>query len=115
MFLDAGFRYEQNCPATDWDDLLALPVERLLGFELFRGHFGAMLPALLPRPPRVVTTLRDPVERALSEWQYVLRHADHPYYAEAHEQGPSLTTWVHDTTAEPAGAPAWAPDTSMPT
>ena len=74
--------------------------------RLFRGHFGAMLPGLLPRPPRVVTTLRDPVERALSEWQYVLRHADHPYYAEAHRQGPSLTAWVHDTTAEPTSPPS---------
>ena len=31
----------------------------------------------------------------------MLRHPDHPYYAEAHEQGPNLTTWVHGRPPSP--------------
>jgi hypothetical protein len=78
VYLESGFQREEICPAPSWAELLRLPSAEMSGYRLYCGHFGAMLLDLLPTRPAVVTMLRDPVDRLVSYWSYVLRHPSHP-------------------------------------
>lgn len=82
-YLDGHFATHEVCPATDWPQLFELPPGRLAGYKFLRGPFGALVIGLLGEAPRIVTMVRDPVERAVSHWRYVRRLPKHPLHAEA--------------------------------
>jgi hypothetical protein len=79
--IDTGFPPDAICPAWLWDQLLMLPAPERTRFAVYRGHFHGYLGAFLGRPLRTVTLLRDPVERTISSYYYLLRHPTHPLHA----------------------------------
>jgi hypothetical protein len=75
--LDDRFPTQEICPAIIGPELFQLPIESLKNYTLFRGHFGYNLVSILPRKSVVITILRDPVERVLSNIDHIRRYPDH--------------------------------------
>jgi hypothetical protein len=50
------------------------------GAELVAGHYFYPLLNMLDQPAFTMTLLRDPVQRTISSYQFVLRHPTHPLY-----------------------------------
>lgn len=71
--LDQHFALQEICPADNWRSLRALPPGQLSRYRLVRGHFPFGVGEHLPRRPVYATLLRDPVERVLSQYDYVRR------------------------------------------
>jgi len=93
--LDRQFSAEHICPAQLWHELLRIPPERLRQYRLLRGHFYYCVRALLPPGTRMVTLLRDPVERSLSHYSHILREPGHYLHDRALALG-SLENFLHD-------------------
>ncbi len=74
------FNASEICPAYSYRQILQIPPAELSKFHLFRGHFFYFLHKLLPDKPIYMTFLRDPVERALSLYDYVRREPKHSRY-----------------------------------
>lgn len=76
-FFDPG----EICPHTTYDALLATPVEERERYRLFHGHFNSHLQHFVPGPLRLLTLLRHPFERAISQYRYILSSPEHPLHA----------------------------------
>lgn len=74
-------------------EILALDNTRMSGFKslpeskrrkikIVQGHFGmeAGVHNFLPQPFRYFTILRDPIDRVISTYDYILRNPDHTHY-----------------------------------
>ena len=46
----------------------------LLRYSLFAGHLGHTLISLLPKPPRVITMIREPISRTISRFKNLMRN-----------------------------------------
>jgi hypothetical protein len=75
-FFDAA----EICPHTRYDELLAAPQDERAGYRLFHGHFNNHLRHFVPGPLRVLTLLRHPFERAISQYRYILSSPTHPLH-----------------------------------
>lgn len=93
QILDAHFAHHEICPARVWPELRDLTAEELAPYRLFRGHFLDFRDRLA-RPPRIITLLRDPVERSLSTYYFIQRNTDHHLHGLSHEL--SLAEFLHD-------------------
>jgi Galactose-3-O-sulfotransferase len=91
------FDAEDTCPAYAYPQLMRIPPPDLARYRLFRGHFYYYLHRLLPEMPLYMTFLRDPVDRALSLYEYVLRSPQHYQ----HKAVASLTGGIHDFVQSP--------------
>jgi len=60
--------------------LLRWPARRLVRMKAFKGHMPFGLHKLLPQPSTYITVLRDPVDRAVSEYYYALSRFVHPQH-----------------------------------
>jgi hypothetical protein len=58
--------------------------------NLFKGHMAFGLHELLPQPSSYITMLRDPVERVISLYYFILRTPDHYLYNLVREHQMSL-------------------------
>jgi hypothetical protein len=58
-------------------DLASLPAEERVRLQLIRGHFPYGIHRCLSQPFEYITILRDPIERTISNYYYVLRSPDH--------------------------------------
>lgn len=67
--------------------LLQWPPDRLARMKVFKGHMPFGLHKLLPQQSTYITVLRDPVDRAVSEYYYALSRVVHP----AHRKVKRLT------------------------
>jgi hypothetical protein len=76
-FFDPG----EICPHTTYDALLATPIEERGHYRLFHGHFNSHLQHFVPGPLRILTLLRHPFERAISQYRYILSSPGHPLHA----------------------------------
>lgn len=79
------------------DDLLAADPRTLCNYRLFRGHFGVLLPCLLPEPPIQIVTLRDPIDRILSMYGHVWRDAGHWGHAQVHAPDYTVSHFIRDS------------------
>lgn len=57
--------------------------ERLQRMDVFKGHMPFGLHRVLPRPAVYVTVLRDPVERAISDYYFARRFIPHRHHRAA--------------------------------
>ena len=64
--------------------IMRWPRPRLARMEVFKGHMPFGLHRLLPRPANYITVLREPVERAISDYYYARRFGGHRYHRAAH-------------------------------
>src|SRR5262245_34850495 len=60
-----------------FDVLRSVPQERIASLRLVSGHIPYGMHELLPAPSLYITLLRDPVQRALSQYRHVLRDRTH--------------------------------------
>ena len=87
------------CPAAMWDDFYREPALRTGYYRAYCGHFGIGLATYLGRKLRVVTVLRDPLERTISHFHEVRRTASHPLHHHVIRQ--TLFDFVHDPITVP--------------
>jgi Galactose-3-O-sulfotransferase len=66
---DAGI-YPNRLPS----EVASLPPDRLARIRVIYGHMRFGVHDFLPRPSRYMTLLRDPVERAISQYYFILRN-----------------------------------------
>lgn len=57
---------------------------------------GYSLVNCLPEKPRVLVMLRDPMERAVSHFEYIRRDPGHPRHRIIHERNMGLKEYLHD-------------------
>lgn len=74
------FAPEEICPCTSYDTLLALPAAERARYRLFHGHFNTHLGHFVPGNLRLLTLLRHPFERAISQYRYILSSPSHPLH-----------------------------------
>ena len=56
---------------------------RLAGMDVFKGHMPFGLHRLIPRPASYITVMREPVERAISDYYFARRFKPHPHHRAA--------------------------------
>lgn len=72
----------------------ALPLAERAQVRLLMGHMPFGLHAFLPHPARYITLLRDPVERILSHYHFILRTPHHYLHQAVAGAGMSLHDYV---------------------
>jgi hypothetical protein len=73
-------------------ELAATPAARLAKYELIWGHFGYMaikhlLDSAHGEQFHLITIIREPFQRAVSMFNYIVRHEFHPQHKEAIKTG----------------------------
>jgi hypothetical protein len=58
-------------------ELNGMPAEQLRGLRMIIGHAAFGLHAAVPKPCSYITILRDPIERVISQYYYILRMPGH--------------------------------------
>ncbi len=58
-------------------EVRAISSTKLRNISLFRGHMPFGIHEFLPKPSTYITMLRDPVERVISHYYFVLAHPSH--------------------------------------
>ncbi len=84
--LDNYFDQSEIFPALVLSELLETPhlLEQLNHCRFIRGHFDAITLSLIRRPLKVFTFLRNPVERALSQFSHASRHPEVAWWDDKH-------------------------------
>jgi hypothetical protein len=77
-FLSDAFGEAKIAPFQDWQSVLNYSGSAG-DWKVWSGHFGGMLPFILPSWPRIVTILRDPVDRTISHINHVKREPTHSF------------------------------------
>jgi FkbM family methyltransferase len=83
-----------------WDNLLKLTPEQLRQCRVINGHFAGYLSKLCPSPLRYLTFIRDPLARAVSHHEHVLRDESHYFHALAKELG-TFAAYLRDERTQP--------------
>jgi hypothetical protein len=76
------------------EDFATLPPAERSRYQIIRGHFGYGLHELCGEPCKYITVLRDPVERAISHYYYVLKRKDHYLHKKVTSENIGLKEYV---------------------
>ena len=76
------------------EDLKKLPEADRSRFDVVQGHFPFGIHQHLPRAATYITLLRDPVERLISHYHFVLRTPEHYLYEPVTRKGMTLEDYV---------------------
>ncbi len=71
--LDSKFHEKEICPARVGTELVKIPRADLAQYRLFRGHFFYDTGSLLPLGLVYITLLRNPIERVISDYEFMRR------------------------------------------
>ncbi|WP_456413423.1 hypothetical protein [Thiolapillus sp.] len=96
VLLENCFHMDEICPAYEFFQVKQYSNEQLVRFRLFRGHMGYNLVNYLPQAPRTLVMLRDPMERAVSHFEYIRRDPAHPKHRIIHERNLGLKEYLLD-------------------
>lgn len=96
VLLENHFHLDEICPAYEFFQIEQYTDEQLGRFRLFRGHMGYNLVNYLPEKPRVMVMLRDPMERAVSHFEYIRRDPAHPKHHVIRERSMGLKEYLLD-------------------
>jgi hypothetical protein len=75
--------------------LRELPENKKKKIRILKGHMDFGLHTLLPKPAKYITILRDPVERVISNYYFVIGAINHPMHEITKSK--SLAQWVAST------------------
>jgi Galactose-3-O-sulfotransferase len=84
------YSFDGRQPRLALERFQALPEAERARFRLIRGHLAFGLHNALPNPSTYITFLRNPVERAISQFYYAKSRPEHYLYARLHKEGTSL-------------------------
>jgi FkbM family methyltransferase len=88
VFLQTLYDNSEICGLfPGWADLLRTSEQDIASSKLIRGHFGVYFNAHYPGALRCFTFLREPLTRALSHYEHVLRDPSHYLHLLATELG----------------------------
>jgi hypothetical protein len=93
IFSIYGFERSER-EAKSIEQFKALPEMRRSKVKLLRGHIGFGLHEYLPQPSTYITLLRDPIDRVISLYRYILRRPEHPLYNPIKTNNLSLEEFV---------------------
>lgn len=96
VLLENQFHMDAICPAYEFFQIKQYSQEQLARFRLFRGHMGYNLANYLQEKPRTLVMLRDPMERAISHFEYICRDPAHPKHRIIHERKLGLKEYLLD-------------------
>ena len=88
---DSRHKRIQDCV----DEFKVLPSSEKEKIKVVMGHMGFGLHNFLPQPSVYITLLRDPVERTISYYYYVLRRPNHYLYQKVTSEKMSLKDCIH--------------------
>jgi hypothetical protein len=88
------FHIEGAQPRTSLERFKALDPQSRRGFDLIKGHGAYLLRDHVGRPVRCITLLRDPVDRIVSHYYYVLRRPQHYLHDVVKERAMDLRDYV---------------------
>lgn len=71
-----------------------LPEARKREIKVIHGHMRFGLHEYFPQPCTYITILRDPIERVISHYYYILRTPDHEFHNEVTSKNMSLKDYV---------------------
>jgi Galactose-3-O-sulfotransferase len=85
-------------PSTDIEGAVAafrsLPLEERERFRLLKGHIMFGIHDAIPRPFTYITLIRDPVDRLISHYFYILQRPEHRLHARLSSTGMSFEDFV---------------------
>jgi len=86
---EAIYRIDGRRPQESTKDFNNLPEEHRMKVDFIEGHLTFGIHKHIPKPSTYITILRDPVDRVLSAYYYMLENTLHPF----HEQTKQFTTF----------------------
>lgn len=98
-FLPDALRWHKEKSPT-WDALLSSNEDELRCCHFINGHFGGSVFIVCPFPLRYFTILRDPISRAISHYEHVIRDETHYFHHLAKELG-SFGAYLRDERTQP--------------
>jgi FkbM family methyltransferase len=99
LFVDSEF-WHCGRDRWSWESILKLTPDELRSFQIINGHFAGYLYKHYPLPLRYLTFLRDPLARAVSHHEHVLRDEMHYFHSLARELG-SFGAYLRDERTQP--------------
>jgi hypothetical protein len=72
----------------------ALPEEQRREIKVLKGHMSFGLHEYLPRPSTYITMLRDPIDRVISHYYYVIRNPQHQLHKQVKDENLTLQEYV---------------------
>lgn len=94
VFLENRFSIDRIFPAYEFFGLKGVSDWQLKRYQLYRGHMGFNLANYLPLKPHVLVMLRDPMERAVSHFEYIKRDPKHPKFVHIQEHEMELRDFL---------------------
>lgn len=89
-----AIRFDPKFLSCDVEEFSFLPKEERSRIKAIMGHFCFSLHKQLPGDYKYITILRDPVDRIMSEYFYILTQADHWFFQEMTSKHMSLSDFV---------------------
>ena len=89
IYTIAGKRVKESL-----NEFVRLPLEERSQLRCVKGHMYFGLHTFLPQPSTYVTLLRNPVERVISFYHFVLNRPDHPLHDNATSQKMGLSAFI---------------------
>jgi len=80
--------------AESSDEIRAMSDDRKRRIKILKGHMAYGLHAYMPQPCRYFTVLRDPLERVISHYYYVIRTPEHYLYETVTSQKMTLEDYI---------------------
>jgi hypothetical protein len=80
------FAQDRICPGYSYEFVLNLSRDELNYFHAFHGHFNGYIRNFFGPKFKYITVLRDPLSRALSDYNYIAAKTDHPLHAAVREK-----------------------------
>ena len=99
LFVDSEF-WHCGRDRWSWESILKVTPDELRSYQIINGHFAGYLYKHYPLPLRYVTFLRDPLARAVSHHEHVLRDETHYFHSLAQDLG-SFGAYLRDERTQP--------------
>ncbi|MGI9627068.1 MAG: sulfotransferase family 2 domain-containing protein [Longimicrobiales bacterium] len=90
QYPDQLFEVMRPSPDAAMKKFQGLPEAKRASFRAISGHMHLEFSDYIPNPVTRITLLRDPIERVVSEYFFVLRSPGHPKYPVIHGQKMTL-------------------------
>jgi hypothetical protein len=92
--MDTIFNIDGSNPSKSIDYFMSLPERERYSFHLIQGHGAHRLLRYADPETKRATILRDPVDRIISHYYYVLRNPSHYLYSDVTTKGMSLLDYA---------------------